>query len=294
MKIVRASVLGFCSGVRRAVDMAMQISTAECRRVYTLGPLIHNPQVLETLEKRGLICLKEGEIPPEPEKSTVIIRAHGVSPAVEKSLARLGARIVDATCPHVRKSQNKALYYAEKGYRIFLAGEKNHGEIAGIRGYAEACPFSACFVVGSPGEAGEAAAELHCKEPKANVALIGQTTFSVAEYQAIEAAIRKYFPGLVTENSICGATDDRQKALRELCGKVDAIVVAGGKKSSNTGRLLSLARELGKPAWLVETPEEIWKVFSYETRPYETVGLCAGASTPDGIIDEIEQKMAFF
>ena len=294
MKVIRAGILGFCSGVRRAVEMAWK-ETEEMNKdggsknVYTLGPLIHNPTVLKVLSDRGIRVLNDEFLPLEAINSTVIIRAHGVSPAVEKKFTRQGVRILDATCPHVKESQNKALGYAEKGFMVFLAGEENHGEITGIRGYTEAASSnSACFVVGNPEQAEEAAAELYWKDQNANTVLIGQTTFSADEYKAIEAVIRKFFPRLVTLNTICSATSDRQKALRELSRKADALIIAGGKDSSNTRRLLSLAQELKKPAWLVESPDGL----PPEAEKYKTIGLSAGASTPDSLIDEIEKALS--
>ena len=283
MKVIRAGVMGFCTGVRRAVEMAWGQSAAEGRGVYTLGPLIHNPVFLEDLERRGIGILKESDIPSVPAGSIVIIRAHGVSPAVERELLERGVKLLDATCPHVKQSQRKARDFAEKGYHIFLAGETNHAEIVGIRGYAEA----ACHVVGTPLEAGKAAEDILRLDPGAKTALIGQTTISAGEYNTIAEQIRKLFPGLVVVDTICRATADRQGALRELCGKVDAALIAGGGESSNTRRLLSLARELGKPAWLVETPNDIPR----EIAAYETVGLSAGASTPDSLVDEIEDAL---
>ena len=306
MEVIRAGVLGFCMGVRRAVNMAVQLTACERqdeqnnRHIYTLGPLIHNQAVLEDLNKQGIRILDENEALERPEDSTVIIRAHGVPPLVEEKLARLGARILDATCPHVKASQNKARSFAERGYRIFLAGEKNHGEIAGIRGYAEAAGLptglhegsipdgdSRCYVVGSPEEAELSAAELYQKNPGAKTALIGQTTIMSGEYRAIGERIRHFFPDLETVNTICGGTADRQDALRELCSRVDAVIVAGSRESANTRRLLSLAAELGKPAWLTETPADL----PSEIGNFKTVGLSAGASTPDSLIDGIEKAL---
>ena len=296
MRVIRAGILGFCSGVSRAVEMAWNETEevnkgAGSKNVYTLGPLIHNPAVLKVLGERGIRVLNDEFLPLEAMDSTVIIRAHGVSPAVEKKFSRHGLRILDATCPHVKESQKKALGYAEKGFKVFLAGEENHGEIAGIRGYAEAGPpGSACFVVGSPEQAEEAAAEIYWKNQNASTVLIGQTTFSADGYKAIAAAIQKYFPRLVILNTICSATADRQRALKELSGKADALIIAGGKDSSNTRRLLSLAQELKKPAWIVESPGGI----PPEAGKYGTIGLCAGASTPDSLIDEIEEVLSSF
>ena len=283
MKVIRAKVLGFCMGVRRAVEMAVRECSVQEGHVYTLGPLIHNPAVLENLKKRGVKILEEGEIPPEPENAVVIIRAHGVPRKLEADLRRQGVRILDATCPHVKLSQMKARSFAEKGFRIFLAGEENHGEISGIRGYVE----QPCYVVGNPEAAEGAAAELLRREPDAMAALIAQTTISANEYRAIGEGLLRSFPALEILDTICGATAERQEALRELCYQVDAVIVAGGRESANTRRLLSLAGESGKPAWLVQTPQEI----PAQIGAYKTVGLSAGASTPDSLIAEIEEAL---
>ena len=303
MRVIRAEVLGFCMGVRRAVEMALRVSEqaeplqaeylqADYSAVYTLGPLIHNPGILQMLKEREVICLEEGSDHYEetlrqlPQGSTVIIRAHGVSPLVEKTFTEHGLKVLDATCPHVKASQHKARFFSEKGYRIFLAGEENHAEITGIRGYAEGTPY---FVIGNPAATELAAAELYRNEPSAKTALIGQTTISSEEYRVIGDEILRYFPKLEIINTICSATAERQKALWELCEKAEALVIAGGRESANTRRLLALAQNLGKPAWLVESaaglPSEIWN--------YKTVGLSAGASTPDFLIDEIEEALYF-
>ena len=317
MKVIRAGTLGFCMGVRRAVEMAMSVSdtvsatvsdtvsdevsatvsdkASEEASVYTLGPLIHNPRVLEMLKNRGVVCLNEGEVPrnlsrDKPhDKPTVLIRAHGVSPLVEADLAQQGMTVLDATCPNVKVSQQKVRSFAERGYRLFLAGEENHAEIAGLKGYAFAgvSQDGLCLLAANPTEAEAAALELFRREPGAKTVLIGQTTIRAEEYFSIGEKIRQYFPSLEIVNSICGATRERQEALRELCGKVDAVLVAGGSGSANTRRLLSLALELGKPAWLVQAPEDI----PPEISAYKTVGLSAGASTPDGLIDEIENAL---
>jgi 4-hydroxy-3-methylbut-2-enyl diphosphate reductase len=239
--------------------------------------------------ERGVICLKEGEIP--PEGSVAIIRAHGVSPAIESALAQRGITIVDATCPHVKISQNKARDFAKKAYRVFLAGEENHAEIEGIQGYAEDGfgTMQSCFVVSNPLEAGAAAKELFGREPHAKTALIGQTTISAEEYRAMGEQIQRFFPYLEIVDSICGATAERQKALKDLCFQVDAAIIVGSRESANTQRLLSLALELGKPAWLAETPADI----PAEIGTYKTVGISAGASTPDSLIKEVEQILLF-
>jgi 4-hydroxy-3-methylbut-2-enyl diphosphate reductase len=295
MYVIRARVSGFCMGVRRAVNMAVE-AAVESTNVYTLGPLIHNPRVLEDLDKKGIKILEE-EISAAAtnlaaEESTVIIRAHGVCPNTEAELIRSGFRVIDATCPHVKLSQEKAMNYAQMGYVVFLAGEKDHAEISGLRGYVEAPrqpgpTFPFCYVIGNPGEAEKAGEELFRRDPAAQAVLIGQTTISPNEYKAIGEKLRHFFPSLEILDTICGATAARQTALRELCAQAEAVIVAGGRESANSKRLLSLACELGKPAWLIETAEEI----PPEIKQFETVGLAAGASTPDTLINEIETKL---
>jgi 4-hydroxy-3-methylbut-2-enyl diphosphate reductase len=254
-----------------------------------MGPLIHNPQVLRSLENRGVGILDEKQPPENLKNTTVIIRAHGISPGLEAELTKRGARIADATCPKVKASQLAARAFAAAGRRIFLAGEERHGEIIGIQGYVRrgGGPVARCVVAGNAAEAEAAAEKLYREEPAAKTALIGQTTISPEEYRAIGEGIRRFFPDLEIADTICGATRDRQEALRELCGLVEAVIVAGGKESSNTRRLLAIARAQGKPCWLVEGVEDIPR----EIADYQTVGLCAGASTPDSVINDIEKAL---
>ena len=310
-------------GVQRAVEIALKASEKAKPAqagLFTIGPLIHNRRILEKLEKRGIVCLEENEMDiwptvqlstqtdkaqqPSaepatlqqamllPENSTVIIRAHGISPLVEKAIFQQGASVLDATCPRVKQSQSKVRNFAEKGYVVFLAGEEKHSEIAGITGYAEnfsRLPFDLrCFVVGNPDAAEAASREIfHGGAFDAKTVLIGQTTIREEEYKAIAERIRQFFPSLEIVDSICGATRDRQRALKELCKKVDAVIIAGGHESANTQRLFSLAQESGKPAWLVESVAEL----PPEIRAFQTVGLSAGASTPDELINEIEEAL---
>jgi 4-hydroxy-3-methylbut-2-enyl diphosphate reductase len=283
MKVIRARLLGFCMGVRRAVEIAERDSLEAGRTgaLYTLGPLIHNSSVLEKLKKRGVACLSENEISSLPAGSTVIIRAHGVSPSIETELLKKGIRVLDATCPHVKQSQSKARNFVERGFRLFIAGEENHAEIAGLLGYAKSA-----FVVSNAEEARAAAGELYRREPEAKTALIAQTTIRATEYRAIGEEIQHYYPSLEIVNSICTATVERQNALRELAN-VDTVIIAGSRESANTQRLLSLAKEMGKPAWLTEMVSDI----PPEIAAYNTVGLSAGASTPDDLIDAIEEAL---
>jgi len=293
VKIIRAKVLGFCMGVRRGVRMAQEAAASgeagaaderggNGQTIWTLGPLIHNPQVLDQLKDRGIRILSEGNFPESLEGAMVLIRAHGVPPQMEEKLRRLGALIRDATCPRVKASQEKAAALAAAGFHLFLAGEKDHGEIIGIQGYAPGCR-----ILGNRAEAEAEAQALREREGAVKTALIAQTTLSGEEYGAIGEAIRRWFPDLHIEDTICRATRERQEALRELCGQVDAVVVAGGRNSANTRRLLDIAHTQGKPGVLVEGPEDIPRDFG----AYRTVGLSAGASTPEEVIAQIEVRL---
>jgi 4-hydroxy-3-methylbut-2-enyl diphosphate reductase len=297
MIIIRAKVLGFCMGVRRAVELAYHHADSP-GRVYTLGPLIHNPQALEDLKQRGIEILDENKLPENLSGAVVIIRAHGISPQTEAELRKLGALIVDATCPKVKASQLKAASLAKQGYRLFLAGEETHAEIAGIRGYAEDGWIQRNGAIGdkqflrvvSSAEEADIAAKHLAEEPEIQgpkTALLAQTTISEDEYHAIGAVISRYFPALEIIQTICAATMERQDSLRELLDRVDAVAIGGGKDSANTRRLLNIAQASGKPCVIVETAADIPPDFFR----FETVGLAAGASTPDTVIDEIEKGL---
>ena len=315
LTIVRSAAhTGFCMGVRRAVTLA-QNACAESRtepvseiqpypppKVYSLGPLIHNPHVLEDLKQRGVEILDEACLPEDLHNSSVIIRAHGISPAAEAELVKRGAEIIDATCPHVKLSQEQARSFAQRDYWIFLAGEKDHAEIRSIHGYAETGNLSRkVIVVGNREEAKKAALELSRSDPKAKTSLLGQTTINTEDYSAIGEEIKYFFPDLEIIKTICGATRDRQEALRELCGQVDGMIIAGGRGSANTRRLFDISntffqeRKKGK-AWLIEDPAEIsasmFADLAAESSGPLTIGLAAGASTPDETVDEIEKRLS--
>jgi len=291
MVVIRAQVLGFCMGVRRAVELAFGETAASIeadspRPVYTLGPLIHNPQVLDELQRRGVETLAEERLPADLRGASAIIRAHGVSPQTEAELHRRGARVVDATCPRVKSSQLKAADFAQADYRLFLAGEEHHAEVTGIRRYFENTG-SVCAVVCNAAEAEQAAANLRTESPNAKTALIGQTTISAEEYRDIGAVITRHFPNLEIAQTICAATRERQDSLRAIVDKVDAVIIAGGKASANTRRLLAIAEAAGKPCALAETPADIPPDF-YQ---FSAIGLASGTSTPDTVIDDIEKAL---
>jgi 4-hydroxy-3-methylbut-2-enyl diphosphate reductase len=286
MTVIRAKTLGFCMGVKRAVDLAY--TAADARPVYTLGPLIHNPQVLEELKRRGIETLYEENLPEDLHGAVVIIRAHGLNPQTESELRQRGAQIIDATCPRVKSSQLKAAAFVEAGYRLFLAGEECHAEITGIKAYAGSGFYA---VADNADTAHTMAARLYAEDETARThtktALIGQTTISAEEYRDIGVAIARIFPDLEIAQTICAATRERQDSLREILDKVDAVIIAGGKGSANTRRLLAIAETANKPCALVETTADIPPDF-YR---FNSIGLASGASTPDGVVDEVERVL---
>lgn len=276
MIVKRARILGQCAGVRLAVDKAYAAAKSG-RRVFSLGPLIHNPRAVADLEAAGVRVLGEGELDERVRGAVVVIRAHGVPPALRDRLEILGAEILDATCPRVLSSQRRARERAARGDQVILVGDAGHGEVVGIAGQAPGIK-----VVGSPAEA--AALEL---DPSRAVALIAQTTISRAEYEAVRDAIAARVPLVEALDTICPATSERQAALAELATGCDHVVVVGGKNSANTRRLAAAALESGIPTSFVELPGELPE----EVFGLSVVGLTAGASTPDALIDEVEAAL---
>ena len=267
-KIIKADPAGFCMGVRRAVSLVEE-ELSRNKTIYTLGPIIHNRQVLDKLQDAGAIT---AESPDEiPGDCTLVIRAHGVEPEIEKVLRKKGATLIDGTCPKVKRSHRIIEEYGEQGYFVVILGDKDHGEVKGLAGRA---PFHE--VVSTP----EEAAELTLPE---KTLFICQTTVKQGEFDRIKEILLEKNPRTVIKNMICPATQKRQEAVRELSGRVDAMVIVGGKRSANTTRLYQTALEEGIPAYHVETADEIPE----ELERYETIGVSAGASTPDDIIGEV-------
>lgn len=295
MKVVRAKILGFCAGVRRAVVAAEKALDENKGQVYTLGPLIHNPVALNKLAERNLKILVESKIPLLNFQDTVIIRAHGVPPETEKAIREKGVNVVNATCPLVTKSQKTAAEYASKGYVIFFAGDKNHGEVIGIEGYAREGAKATgkplhFLLVKDVEELKHSIRELSSQKilsSDSKIVLLSQTTFSIKMFDNLQAELKSSFPNAEVISSICPATHERQDSLVELCEKVDGIIVIGGKNSANTNRLFATAQKLCKKAVLIETPEEIPSEF-FEL---EIVGITAGASTPDDTIGAVEARL---
>ena len=281
MEIIRASVLGFCFGVRRAVELAEKaLSENPGKKVYSLGPLIHNENALSALEEKGLHILEESDIAELEEGSVVIIRAHGVAPSVTDALEKRGCKIIDATCPRVKASQKMVERYSSENDYVVLTGDKNHGEVIGIAGYAGE-NFSQI-------QDYEEAERLNIKDgDNKNVILLSQTTYSPKEFEKIENLFKSKFHNLAVMNTICPATNERQQALLELCSQVEGVLVVGGKNSANTKRLYQTAAANCKIAAHIQSAADIPQEFFN----LKTIGITAGASTPDEIIEDVERKL---
>lgn len=276
MEIIRAKVLGFCFGVRRAVETA-ELALADYKnsekKIFTLGPLVHNPVVLESLKKNGVQVIEDLAVEEFNSDSVVLIRAHGTTPNILETLKNRKVEILDATCPKVHLSQKRAREWSEKGYCIIIAGDKNHGEVISISSYSK----NNFKVIENSKEAEELII------PEKSI-LIAQTTFSPIEFNKIKEILYAKNKHLIIFNSICSATMERQNALLELKNKVDGIIVIGGKNSANTKRLYELALSVCSKSILIEDAKEIPSVFF----DFKKIGLTAGASTPDSIINKVE------
>jgi len=275
MEIVLAESLGFCMGVKRAVDMAYKaIEKTDNQQIVTLGPLIHNTQEINRLKRDGIQVAEAGTV---PESGTVIIRAHGVAPQAYEDLKARGLRVMDGTCPYVHYSQRKAMELRSEGYTVIIAGDKSHPEILGILGYID----NQALVVKTPEEAA-ALPEIE------RAGIIAQTTISPAKYRSIIDVIRTKSSDVKVCETICDATEENQKAVRQLSGEVDLLYVIGGRHSANSNKLVEAAREKCPRSMLIETADEI------DPRDLEgvgRVGISAGASTPDWMIQTVVRRL---
>ncbi len=262
-------------GVKRAVDMVLDMASDKSHEIiYTYGPLIHNPQTIELLRKRGIVPIRRlDEIEHAPHGAAMIIRAHGISPAERKKIREKGFRIIDATCPKVSHVQAIIRKHAAAGFAVLIAGDREHPEVNGLLGFAG----EGGIVLGSP----EDVAYL---PELTKVCVVAQTTQNLEEYAAICNRIRQRFPEAVVFDTICDTTVKRQAEIRALAAGTDAVFVVGGQNSANTRRLEKLAKLQGKPAFHIETAEELQKI---DIEPYRLIGVSAGASTPNWIIDGV-------
>jgi len=282
MNVIRAKRAGFCMGVALALHkLDSMVASRKAEQVATLGEIIHNPQVLEDYARKGVRRLRAAS-EAEPDMA-VLIRAHGITRGTEEELRGCCSRVEDATCPRVKKAQLAIAEATGAGRELLLYGEADHPEVRGLISYAA----GASHIFSSPDEL-EALLEREDFGGRP-VVLAAQTTQDRLLFDAMRARLSLLFgESLVVLDTICDATRQRQEEAVELAGKVQAMVVVGGRTSGNTRRLAELARMRGVPTLLVETADELEPDFF---RGVETVGLTAGASTPGYIIDEVESRL---
>ncbi|MDR2198438.1 MAG: 4-hydroxy-3-methylbut-2-enyl diphosphate reductase [Deltaproteobacteria bacterium] len=278
MRIIPARTLGYCLGVKRAMNLAFGALKREKGPVYGAGPLIHNKAAFDLLERRGLLLHREGE--DLEEGAVVIIRAHGLPPEKEAALRKTGALVIDATCPRVKAAQRLVRREAEEGGRVIIWGSPDHPEVEGLLGY---CAGRGA-VIRSP-------RELDSLPDHPRVLLVAQTTQDASEWGELKKRAAQRFQGAEfrAADTICEATTVRQREALELAGKVDMVAVVGGKNSGNTMRLYNLVKAAGKRVIAVEGPEDVPPSLGGEVR---TLGLVAGASTPNWQIKTVEQALS--
>ena len=276
--VILASPHGFCAGVERAVEIANAMLDRYAKPVYCLRQIVHNRQVIDALIQKGMLFVQD--ISEIPRGATLLLSAHGVSPATCEAARRLDLRVIDATCPFVTKVHHEVLRYARQGYSILLIGDRNHDEIIGV---ASEAPDRVTII------ANESDARTVTVPDATKVAVMTQTTLSLDELSQVVAILRERFPTLKTPSKmdICYATRNRQQAVRELASRVDTFVILGAENSSNSNRLAKVARAEGCPAYLVST---LAGLAGLTLDKVNTLGLTAGASTPEHFVrDAITQ-----
>lgn len=274
MRISVVKNAGFCFGVKRAINLAFEAAKKSGKKVYTLGPLIHNPQVVEELKREGVQPIKDMS---KIKSGTLIIRSHGIHPKILQKAKSKGLKIIDATCPFVRRAQEDARTLHREGYLVVLVGEAHHPEVQGIMGYAE----DKAVVINQ--ETGS----LNLPENK-KVGVIAQTTLNLDTFKKIIGQLLGKTKELKIFNTICNATAKTQKATLEMAKDVDLMIVVGGKNSANTTRLAKLCKEKGKPSYHIETPQELKKGWF---RGKNSIGVTAGTSTPNWIINQVIKRI---
>ncbi|HCB93594.1 MAG TPA: 4-hydroxy-3-methylbut-2-enyl diphosphate reductase [Selenomonas sp.] len=271
MEVILADYLGFCYGVKRAIKIARENASVD-GRACTLGPIIHNPQMVERLRREGVGTVDSLD---ELQDGTVIIRSHGVGPEIYEQANRMSLNLVDATCPHVRKAQLSAKSLVDEGYQVIIVGEKEHPEVKSIFEWSS---HKALII--------ETEEEAEAFAPCARLGIVSQTTFSGSRFRQIVMKLLDKSREIKILRTICTATDQRQAAAIDLAGKVDLMLVIGGKNSANTSRLAQLCAQKCR-TYHIETVAELQEQWFDKMGK---IGITAGASTPDWIIKEVYQK----
>ena len=275
MKVELAKSAGFCFGVEKAVNTVYEEAKKENEIVYTLGPIIHNEEVVKDMKKRGVEAVKMEDLA-SLQKGTVIIRSHGVSRDVYNFVKQSGHRVVDATCPFVKKIHAIVSVQSGKGKTVVIIGNPDHPEVMGIKGWGDENTYAVENV--------EQFINLDLKKDE-EIIIVAQTTFNHKKFQEIIDKISLLGYDVRCFNTICNATQERQAEAKNIASNVDAMIVIGDKKSSNTGKLVEICQEECKNTVFIQTLEDL----NYDALlSVDSVGITAGASTPKHIIEEVQ------
>ena len=272
-EVILAKSAGFCFGVKRAVDTVYE-QTGK-KNVYTFGPIIHNEEVVKDLEKKGVFVINTMEELDDITEGTVIIRSHGVSSAVYEALQKKGVEIVDATCPFVLKIHYIVKQESANGQQIVIIGNEKHPEVEGIMGWSK----TQVHVV----DTAEKAQNLQL-DPQREVCIVSQTTFNYNKFKELVEIISEKGYNIIIRNTICNATEERQTEAREIAKRVDAMIVVGGSSSSNTRKLYEICKNECKDTYYIQTLNDLDMTSLGKA---DCIGITAGASTPNNIIQEV-------
>ena len=285
MEVTVAKSAGFCFGVKRAVDTVYREIESGEKPVYTFGPIIHNEQVVEDLENRGVQVIHSEDELEGLSGGTVVIRSHGVSRDVCEKIEARGMKIVDATCPFVKKIHRIVDEEGRKGRHVVIIGSADHPEVQGIMGWASG-PVTVMHTAEE--------AESFVPENGKPISIVAQTTFNYNKFKdLVEILCKKRYDNNVLNilnilNTICNATEERQREAKNIAGEVDTMLVVGGRHSSNTQKLFEICKEECGNTYYIQTPvdldSEMFQCSSY-------VGITAGASTPNKIIEEVQEHV---
>ena len=275
MKVTVAKSAGFCFGVKRAVNMVYEAIEKSEKAIYTYGPIIHNDEVIKDMEAGGVKVVNSLEELDSLPKGIMIIRSHGISRAEHEYIENSGFEIMDATCPFVLKIHKIVREASEAGSQVVIIGNENHPEVQGIMGWCVNTPY----VVDSISKA-----ESLVLNPDKNVCIVSQTTFNYNKFKELVEIIEKKGYNSTISNTICNATEERQTEARKIAREADAMIVIGGKSSSNTRKLYEICKSECENTYYIQTISDLdLSVLAMA----ECIGITAGASTPKNIIEEV-------
>ena len=276
-----AKSAGFCFGVTRAVNMVYEAIEKENVPIYTYGPIIHNDEVVKDMEKKGVTVINNLDELSSHEKGVMIIRSHGISKAEYDRIKNCGFEVLNATCPFVSKIHRYVEDYSSKGYDIIIGGSPKHPEVCGIKGWAdEKCHVT---IINSPEDA-----ENFTKNSTKKLCIVSQTTFNYNKFQDIVEIIAKKGYDITVLNTICNATEVRQTEARKVAQCSDVMIVIGDRHSSNTQKLFEICKNECKNTYYIQTSDEMDYT---QIRSNNNVGITAGASTPNNIIEEVSKNV---